>query len=1081
MAPKARDNLADIELHGYRQQDESQDSQFVTMLMHRLHGAGDRSIRDRGSKAMTRGRYPKPTGKSPATAATAAAKHELAPATGPAANLNRPPPTARAPNASINRAVASSQPTSGQSTRARITTIDVVCHRLPKACSQTAADGSVLDSLITKRHDDNGSDEANNSPSASRPHSRTHRRAKMDLSQSPTQSNDGRSYDQYLPRGDDLIPSDGFEPEHLLESQQSATTSVNEGTTLDNDTGIVNFEFSTIGRQDTQVSYPDVYDSDGLQQTSPIAVVGVPETPATPRNPFADSKASLMAASQMFRHTQPSSAHKIFSPTSSRPSPDNIHTLHSLSPLPATSSPLKMATAIPSALLAQSPDVFETSPRQAAAEILSDNESRENKPLREAHESEATSDTDAVRKARGRHRQVLNKGKASQRRLRNTELPQPSASDEIVPSTNREMMLGSATRQFCDYSEEDQDRDSQVAIEDTQVSASDPQPEAIRSANEVGSKLDSVGGNSHDVSSNEAVVPNTASSPTESAELPVPVQREPSPAPDGPKILGSIAAKFRPRAIGEMLPNSSDEESRAESFTNLLGSSLANHANPRPRGNQSTHEEVPGQDSGVGITPLRSQAAIAETSPPINSSPPPPAHSTRARLRSAQSRSSLNAPTLSSHPTSSTSSLSRLGATPELSDETTPATEELPRRRLTSSSMEDSENSPAVAKANRRRDQKVDVKPKTSHSRTSNRDPNLRSKRSLELGESTDELARSSSISSPAVHQQSARLSRYSKASLKETPISRESSRETLFAGMAFAISFQAKQVGERDSHYNSRIAASSEIANKIKQGGGKVLTNGFDQLFEVTPVKNAECESISAASTPQPDDEIKLAPSAQATGFTALIADGHTRKVKYMQALALGLPCVHERWVTMCVEKQKLVDWSDYLLCAGHSSCLNDAIKSRNLSPYDAATAKLSETIQHRPRLLNQSRILLIMSKAEEQKKMAYVFLARVLGASLYRVYTMDEARKQLKRREDADHPFDWVYLEEKIVDSSSLFSSTLSVSTATSTTTRKRKRRNETSLCAPPPKKIRTLSDELVIQSLILGRLIDEDEMTI
>lgn len=1076
-------------------QDESQDSQLVTLYMHRLHGRSSsplqppdrdgmmdgfgvprprRNSRRRGHQQQPKKQVQVPRGgpsatvkKNPAAAATVRTTPN---------NFNPPtPPTARAADASNNRAsnlIASSQ----QSTDRLVN-----CQPLSRVGSHTRPHGSPHDALNTLhrparprlKHDDD-----NDGASA-------HRR-KMDSSQSPTQSNDDRSYEQYLPRGDDLIPPDGYQLEPSPPTQQSVTSSADEDSNRDHDTSLVNFDFSAMDRQDTQVSYPDPYDTDRPQQTSPVAFMGLPETPAPPRNPFADSKASLMAASQMFRQTQPSSALKTFSPTSSRPSPDNIQTLHSLPPHPATSSPLKQAATISSPLLAQFPDVYQTSPRH---------ESQENHPPLAAHKSDPDLGHDLAHKVRRQRQRGLEKGKSTKQRLRPIALPRPPPSDEIVPSTNRETMLDPATERRPDPSQEIPDTDSQRAVEDSQVGAQRSQKDASRLFDDLVEKAHS---------SNEDVVPNTASSPAASAPLPAPALARTSPElDDEPRIF----ARFRPRALGDMMPDSSAEASKAESFTNLLGSSVLVDAKKSPQSEEGMPERSSHLDSSVANTPLPSQAAIAETSPPVDSSPPPPAFSTRARMRGAQSRSSEHAPTSPPPPASSYSSLSRLGTTPELSDdENTPATEESPRRSLISSSIEELEMSPAVAKANRRKDLDAGPKPDTSR-RKSTKARSQRPKRSLEFDGSTDELARSPSVSTP-VYPQNARVSRYGRASLKETPASRELGR--LFAGMAFAISFQSRQVGEKDNHYNSRIAASSQVATKIKQGGGRVLANGFDQLFEVSPVKTAVRESKYSASTPQPDDDISLAPSAQETGFTALIADGHSRKVKYMQALALGLPCIHERWVTTCVEKQKLVDWSDYLLCAGNSAFLGDAIRSRSLAPYDAATAQLAQTIRHRPRLLDRSRVLLIMSRAEEQKKMAYVFLARVLGASLSRVYTTEEARKQLKAREDAGDPYDWVYLEENktAADGLGIFSdpgashpvaaaavaaksaTLLSSCTATTTTTtassssRKRKRRSEANkacpaAAGPPPKRIRTLSDELVIQSLILGRLMDEDEI--
>ncbi|KAH8775328.1 hypothetical protein F5883DRAFT_640610 [Diaporthe sp. PMI_573] len=79
----------------------------------------------------------------------------------------------------------------------------------------------------------------------------------------------------------------------------------------------------------------------------------------------------------------------------------------------------------------------------------------------------------------------------------------------------------------------------------------------------------------------------------------------------------------------------------------------------------------------------------------------------------------------------------------------------------------------------------------------------------------------------------------------------------------------------------------------------------------------------------------------------------------------------------------------------------------------YDAASAELSKVINNRSRLLPGSRILFALRKQNESKKMTYVFLTRVLGASLSGVCTVDEARKQLKERTLADHTiqFEYVY----------------------------------------------------------------------
>ncbi|RYP86327.1 hypothetical protein DL770_004919 [Monosporascus sp. CRB-9-2] len=280
----------------------------------------------------------------------------------------------------------------------------------------------------------------------------------------------------------------------------------------------------------------------------------------------------------------------------------------------------------------------------------------------------------------------------------------------------------------------------------------------------------------------------------------------------------------------------------------------------------------------------------------------------------------------------------------------------------------------------------------------------------------------------------------------------------------------RSRQLKESIDQYNNRVEKGSSIEQMIRQQGGRILESGFNELFEF--------DSLSAAANPShPVMSSSLKLLSPNTGFAALIADGHSRKVKYMQALALGLPCLAPRWITACVAKRKVVDWSSYLLCAGQSAVLGEAIRSRNLLTYDACTAKLAEVISQRPRLLEGTQILLVMKKTKnEDKRQPYVFLAQVLGGSLVRVNTLEEARAKLLEREARGEPFDWVYLGDHIHNAEGI----LFGSGTAEAPSRKRKRRSagegETDR---PPKRIRSLNDELVIQSLILGRLVEEGEM--
>lgn len=920
------------------------------------------------------------------------------------------------------------------------------------------------------------------------------RSKKMSSSQSSTQSNNERSYEQYLPRGDDLISSDPIRQPRLSHPprQPAPSPGDTETTIQDDDTGLVEIHCSAYANLDTQTSVPDsTRTGPTTQQQHAMSdyVFGDPETPAAPRNPFPASKSTaLMNSSQMFKQTQYSSAVKAtFSPTSSRPSPDNLH-LNSISPNP---SPIKRFTIGPSPLqgvssLPQLPFDYETSPQQADEDDIARSHISKSfhfpahgpiekySPVRRYDERAASAQSGSDmeddpdedmsdEEERRRQRAALKRAKA-RKRLEAISFERQSH-EPVVPATNQEE-VGPAARQYLDQCDGVSRRDSQSSIEDFHDAA----PNVIDSQNDIvqlSADLPGQPSAGEGISSND-VVPNTDPGPT------------PAPVPTDDELAVQVpeTSPARLRALGDVMPHSSAENCKPGSFSKLLSSPPAGAPAGTPLGpvsrppQQRTRDAIPdrGEDSGIDADNDVDGACIV-----VSSSPPAPAFSTRARLRGG--RTPATAPATSS----STSPLSQLTTTPALSNETTPLTEESPRGGLTlsSTSTDEANSSPAVAKVHRQNSKHV-FKPAPAKLRTYTRRTTRQSFPS-NVSVSTDELAGSPRPSTPNL-EHSARMARLGRTSLRESPASRNDSRggAKIFTGMAFAISFQGKKPGEKEAEYKVRMATSAAIDTKIKQAGGEVLPDGFDHLFDFVPVKNADREASSVSSTPHPDDDIALAPQARDTGFTALIADGHSRKAKYMQALALGLPCIHERWITACVDKHRVVDWADYLLCAGNSSFLGDAIRSRNLPPYDAVSAKLGEVIQYRPRLLDQSRILLLMTRADESRKAAYVFLARVLGASLSRVYTVDEARRQLKAREDAGRAFDWVYVVDEKVAVDDMFQPPAAGGAAGA---RKRKRRSEASKddmsTGPPAKRVRALSDELVIQSLILGRLMEDDEL--
>ncbi len=260
---------------------------------------------------------------------------------------------------------------------------------------------------------------------------------------------------------------------------------------------------------------------------------------------------------------------------------------------------------------------------------------------------------------------------------------------------------------------------------------------------------------------------------------------------------------------------------------------------------------------------------------------------------------------------------------------------------------------------------------------------------------------------------------------------------------MAFAVSYQ-KREQEKD-----------EVMKVIRENGGRILEEGFDILFETSKHKEL-------------DAELMLSASNKSLGFSALIADEHSRKAKYMQALALGLPCISGQWVLGCVRKGAILDWSPYLLCAGQSSFLGNVMKSRVLPRYPAAEANLETTLDARDKLLYGKSVLMVTSRGKVDKRRPYVFLTRALGAlRVGQVGDLSEACTKL-----GSDTWDLLYTDSpKDAAAAAVFGS------GTSSGGSKKRKRGPTvpEDSTPLPKRICVIDDETMIQSLILGQIME------
>lgn len=203
-----------------------------------------------------------------------------------------------------------------------------------------------------------------------------------------------------------------------------------------------------------------------------------------------------------------------------------------------------------------------------------------------------------------------------------------------------------------------------------------------------------------------------------------------------------------------------------------------------------------------------------------------------------------------------------------------------------------------------------------------------------------------------------------------------------LFKGMVFAVSYED---ADRRRGLNSLIWTN---------GGRIVGDDGFGEIFE--------------------PDSMALKPKYAASAFTALLADKHSRKPKYLQALALGLPCLSGQWIEASMQKQQLLDWRHYLLPAGECDRLDGATKSRIVPYIDAHEANLASQLASRGLPLESEKVVVIASRGKTEAKVKnHLFFIRAMGAQTLEKATDVRAAKDLL---EGYQGFGLVYVEKKL-----------------------------------------------------------------
>lgn len=951
-------------------------------------------------------------------------------------------------------------------------------------------------------------------------------RRKMEVSQqSPTQVNEDRDYG-----------------EPFCDPLPSSPADTHNRTFQPDDTGAVNFGIlSEFGRPSSQVSedagfentrgewrIPDITSQ---QQPShaitPYKPYGAPETPALPKNPFGAKPgiAAPFAGTQLFGQTQFSSAMKKISPTSSRPSPHLFY--NSVSPNIMETSPLKNRANVssPTDIRTSSPqrlhDIPETvirighgepgqpeetpcnpkftkeelipesptyrRPKSAGSrEPLAHYEPMKKSQERKAHEdvpplsldSDDSDSDDAIRQMKKRKRIEKKRAQAAQEMERVSFTPSSVREIGDQPSRKKRRLLSDvekkADAQPSGTSEPAKIQEPSSNIRSSLKATATPNDVAVSSeklADKGAGTTEQVDGRKVPATQAErqqleedmipATSPVRSLSLTEQRDIPAASEPElPNLAVGTPEVLQSEVTEtsslppprrrhttygrnVRQTRRGIVVTSSTSDAFAAEVDTKSPHDLLPGASGDDVLGSNSTELASPVLNHAHEAETGREKGEEPDSSPSLPQVDPSAPASTRPR-RSARKPFTPLQPRVNNLADQTSSSLTVLSSTPVPSSKTTPATQESPASKRTKLIQLPSPGGRNLRKRSLRTRAKSDSpQPMGGLVRPAKRTPRLGS-------ESTDELHRTPPGSALERSMAQPKASRALKSSFVPTH------RGRLFTGMAFALSFQSNHEKQQER---------TKLESKISLAGGLILPEGFEELFERSTVMSTTTPIVDE------DETLKLTKTGAESGFTALIADGHSRKAKYMQALALGLPCLAPQWITACLSKDAILDWEPYLLCAGSSAVLGNAIRSRNLPAYPADEAKLVDVIEERARLLECQSILVVVDskKSRSEAKQPYIFLAQALGPSVSRVFTTQQARDTLRERERAGCPFDWLYVDKGTGTAESVLAPE----------TGAKRNRKRTALAAHLTTNVRVLNDELVIQSLILGRMVDEEEM--
>lgn len=119
-----------------------------------------------------------------------------------------------------------------------------------------------------------------------------------------------------------------------------------------------------------------------------------------------------------------------------------------------------------------------------------------------------------------------------------------------------------------------------------------------------------------------------------------------------------------------------------------------------------------------------------------------------------------------------------------------------------------------------------------------------------------------------------------------------------------------------------TKVVGESRWIQQITRNGGVVLKDGFEQMVR-----------LEGETGPLGWQEGAIASGYK---FAAVLGKEAMRTRKYLEALALGWPCLSWQYIQDCLDDPDVVgEWEHYLLSAGSSSALGEVQMSLNLSQF--------------------------------------------------------------------------------------------------------------------------------------------------